>query len=75
VMIGTPPIQNMIRESKIFQIPSIIQTSRKQGMNLMNDALLDLVRKKIVEPRDAYSKAVDKTALASMFTANGIEMA
>ncbi|HEV7766970.1 MAG TPA: type IV pilus twitching motility protein PilT [Thermoanaerobaculia bacterium] len=75
VMIVTPPIQNMIRESKVFQIPSTIQTSRKQGMSLMNDAMLDLVRKKVVEPKDAYSKAVDKSGLASMFTANGIEMA
>jgi twitching motility protein PilT len=65
----------MIRESKVFQIPSTIQTSRKQGMSLMNDAMLDLVRKKVVEPKDAYSKAVDKSGLASMFTANGIEMA
>ena len=74
VMIGTAPIQNLIRESKIFQIPSVMQTSRKQGMALMNDSLLDLVKKGIVEAKEAYSKAVDKTGLANMYAVNGIEM-
>jgi twitching motility protein PilT len=74
VMIATPPVANLIRESKIFQIPSVIQTSKKQGMCLMNESLLDLVRRKVVEPREAYAKAADKNTLASMFAANGIEM-
>jgi twitching motility protein PilT len=74
VMISTPPIQNLIREAKVFQINSTIQTSRRQGMCLMNDSLLDLVKRKVVEPREAYAKAVDKAGLASVFTANGIEM-
>src|SRR5687767_15798474 len=60
IMIATPPIANLIREAKNFQIPSTMQTSRKQGMCLMNDSLLDLVKRKIVEPREAYAKAVDK---------------
>jgi twitching motility protein PilT len=75
VMIGTSPIQNLIRESKIFQIPSIMQTSRKQGMCLMNDSLLDLVKRKVVEPREAFAKAVDKVGLMGMFAANGIDLA
>ena len=75
VMIGTPPIQNLIREAKVFQIPTVMQTSRKQGMCLMNDTLLDLVKKKIVEPREAYAKAVDKTGLAAMLAANGFDLA
>jgi twitching motility protein PilT len=74
VMIGTAPIQNLIREQKIFQIPSIMQTSRKAGMCLMNDSLLELVKKGTVEPREAYVKAVDKAGLAGMFNANGIEL-
>jgi hypothetical protein len=40
----------------------------------MNDSLLDLVKRKIVEPREAYAKAVDKAGLAGMFAANGIDM-
>ncbi|HXI11651.1 MAG TPA: type IV pilus twitching motility protein PilT [Thermoanaerobaculia bacterium] len=72
VMIGIPSIANLIRESKIFQIPSIIQTGKKIGMRLMNDSLVDLVQRKIVEPEEAYAKAVDKTGLLSMFKQRGV---
>ncbi len=75
VMIGTAPIANMIREAKIFQIPSIIQTSRKQGMLLMNDALLDLVKRKVIEPQEAYGKAVDKVGLLQGMKAANIDTA
>jgi twitching motility protein PilT len=74
VMFGIPSISNLIREAKIFQIPSIMQTSKKQGMVLMNDSLLDLVKKKIVEPAEAYAKAVDKTGLIGMFRSNNIDL-
>jgi twitching motility protein PilT len=74
VMISTPPIANLVREAKIFQIPTVMQTSKKQGMCLMNESLLDLVRRKVVEPREAYAKAVDKAGLAALFNTNGIEM-
>jgi twitching motility protein PilT len=71
VMMGTPPIANLIREAKIFQIPSVMQTSRKQGMTMMNDSLVELVRRKVIDPREAYLKAVDKTAVAGMLGALG----
>jgi hypothetical protein len=74
VMIGTSPIQNLIREAKIFQIPSVMQTSRKQGMCLMNDSLLELVKKRVVEPGEAVAKAVDKAGMRSMFEASGIAL-
>ena len=74
VMIGTSPIQNLIREAKIFQIPSVMQTSRKQGMCLMNDSLLELVKKRVVEPGEAVAKAVDKVGLRGMFESNGISL-
>jgi twitching motility protein PilT len=74
VMIGNAPIANMIREAKIFQIPSIIQTSRKQGMCLMNDSFLDLVKRKVIEPQEAYAKTVDKAGLLSSLKAAGIDV-
>jgi len=74
VMMGTSPIANLIREAKIFQIPSIMQTSRKQGMTMMNDSLLELVRRKVIEPREAYMKAVDKAAITGMLSAMGYEV-
>jgi twitching motility protein PilT len=74
VMFGIPSIANLIRESKIFQIPSVIQTGRKLGMCLMNDSLLDAVRKKVVEPQEAYAKAIDKAGLLSAFKAANIDV-
>jgi hypothetical protein len=38
----------------------------------MNDSLFGLVQKKLVEPKEAYMKAVDKNGLVSMFKANGV---
>ena len=54
ILLATPAVANLIREAKTFQIPSIIQTSRKVGMITLNDALLDLVERKQVEPDEAY---------------------
>ena len=75
VMFGIPSIANLIRESKIFQIPSVIQTGKKLGMCLMNDSLLDAVKKKVVEPQEAYAKAIDKAGLLSSFKAAGLDVA
>jgi twitching motility protein PilT len=73
VLIGIPSVSNLIREAKIFQIPSIMQTGKKYGMCLMNESFLDLVRRKVVEPQEAYAKALDKTGLLSMFKKNAID--
>jgi twitching motility protein PilT len=74
VMIGTQSISNLIREGKVFQIPSVMQTSKKLGMCMMNDSLLDLVKRNVVEPQEAYAKAVDKAGLIAAFKANGIDL-
>jgi twitching motility protein PilT len=60
IMVGTPAIANLIREAKTFQIPSIIQTAKKDGMQLMDQHLLDLVKTKRVLPEEAYRYCVDK---------------
>src|SRR5205823_9448530 len=64
ILLTTPAISNLIREGKTFQIPSIIQTSKKLGMLTLNDALLELVEKKVIEPDEAYMKSVEKTGLS-----------
>jgi twitching motility protein PilT len=74
VMFGISSISNLIREAKIFQIPSIIQTGKRLGMCLMNDSLLDLVKRKVVEPEEAYAKAVDKAGLLAMYKSNNIDV-
>jgi twitching motility protein PilT len=73
VLIVTPSVSNLIREAKIFQIPSIMQTGKKYGMCLMNEAFTDLVKKKVVDPQEAYAKALDKTGLLAMFKKAGID--
>ncbi|HKV73344.1 MAG TPA: type IV pilus twitching motility protein PilT [Gemmatimonadales bacterium] len=65
VLLTLPSVANLIREGKTFQIPSIMQTNRRAGMALLNDALLDLVDQKQVEPKEAYLKAVDKASLST----------
>ncbi len=72
VLIVNSAVSNLIREAKTFQIPSIMQTGKGLGMVQLNDALLDLVTKGLVEPREAYLKAIDKTVLAGMFQAKQI---
>jgi twitching motility protein PilT len=69
VLLSIPAVSNLIREGKTFQIPSIMQTNRKVGMITLNDALIELVDGKQVEPREAYMKAVDKTGFATLLKA------
>ncbi|REJ79500.1 MAG: type IV pilus twitching motility protein PilT [Acidobacteria bacterium] len=72
VLIVTPAISNLIREGKTFQIPSAMQTGKNQGMVMLNDALMDLVKQGLVEPRDAYIKAVDKTGFEALLQRSGM---
>ena len=65
VLLTIPAISNLIREGKTFQIPSIMQTNRKGGMVTLNDALLELVDAKLVEPKEAYMKAVEKAGFVA----------
>ena len=67
ILITNQAIRNLIREGKTFQIPSIMQTGRAQGNVLLNAALLELVKKKLGEPQEAYLKAIDKQNLLSSF--------
>ncbi len=74
VLIVTPAISNLIREGKTFQIPSAMQTGKQHGMIMLNDALMELVQKGLVEPRDAYLKAVEKTGFEALLTRNGFKI-
>ena len=74
ILIVTAAISNLIREGKTFQIPSLMQTGKKHGMQMMNDALLDLIRRKLVDPEEAYRKAIDKTSFVSQLRGAGIQL-
>lgn len=68
IMLGTPAIANLIREGKTFQIPSIMQTAKKDGMQLLDQHLLDLLKTKKVNPEEAYRCAVDKKQFEQYLT-------
>ncbi len=73
IMIASASISNLIREGKTFQIPSIMQSGKRYGMCMMNDSFLDLVKKQLVKPEDAYAKAVDKAGLLAQFKRNNVD--
>jgi twitching motility protein PilT len=65
-------VSNLIREGKIYQIPSVMQTAKQQGMVLLNEALFKYVVDKLVAPEEAYIKAIDKQGFVTMLKSKGI---
>jgi twitching motility protein PilT len=74
VLITTGALSNLIREGKTFQIPSMMQVGKSVGMVTLNDALMDLVTKKIVAPDEAYSKAVDRSGFEGLLKRGGFSL-
>lgn len=74
ILLVTPALSNLIREGKTFQMASIMQTSRKLGMVTMTDALMSLVDKGLVEPREAYIKAPDKSAIVQALRSRNLDV-
>src|SRR5512133_1449974 len=62
IMIGTPAIRNLIREAKIAQMYSAIQTGANLGMQTLDSCLSDLVRRNVISLPEARSKAANKDA-------------
>lgn len=65
IMLGTPAIRNLIRENKIAQMYSVMQTSQQAGMQTLDQALQTLVGAGLVSADEARMRAVDKDALAA----------
>jgi twitching motility protein PilT len=57
---NTPAVANVIREAKTYMLPGIIQTGKKQGMQLMDDALVDLAQRGEISADEAYARADQK---------------
>jgi twitching motility protein PilT len=60
IMVGTSAIRNLIREAKVAQMYSAIQTGRKEGMQTLDQNLKELVDKGLVTSKEAMVKAVNK---------------
>jgi twitching motility protein PilT len=67
-------ISNLIREAKTFQIPSIMQTGQKHGMQVLNDEILKLVKNKTVTPLEGWKKSPDKDGLKLNYEKFGINL-
>jgi twitching motility protein PilT len=63
IMICTPAIRNLIRERKVFQIPSVMETSRAMGMITLEQSLRDLLAIRRVTPEEAMRRAKDLDSL------------
>ncbi|MDN5870142.1 MAG: type IV pilus twitching motility protein PilT [Nitrococcus sp.] len=64
IMIGTPAIRNLVREDKIAQMYSAIQTGQAAGMQTLDQCLQQLLRKSLITKQDARAKAVNKDTFA-----------
>ena len=60
IMIGTPAIRNLIREAKVAQMYSSIQTGQALGMQTLDQNLMDLVKRNLISNAEARSKAANK---------------
>jgi twitching motility protein PilT len=61
ILIATAAVRNLIRENKIFQINSSIETGRKHGMQTLDDSIMNLLQQQMIDPEQAYLKATNKS--------------
>jgi twitching motility protein PilT len=66
ILIATPAVRNLIREAKTYQIPGMVQTGKKYGMQLLDDAIMKLLNKGWISADEAYAKANDKAKFRPM---------
>ena len=67
ILLANPAVRSLIRESKIHQIYSVMQTSQKEGMKTMNQALYELYQKKIISYEEAFARTTDPEDLSRLF--------
>jgi len=60
ILVGTPAVASLIREDKTYQLPTVMQTGRKYGMVYGDDALEDLINRRLILPEDAFEHAEEK---------------
>ncbi len=70
-MVATPAIRNLIREEKIHQIYSSIQSGSKYGMQTMNQSLADLVKRRLITREDALNRSTLPDELAQLLQGEG----
>ncbi len=63
ILMNNPAVGNLIREGKTFMLPGVIQTGKKQGMQLMDDSLLQLCQSGLITAQEAMYRAENKTLM------------
>jgi twitching motility protein PilT len=66
ILLVTPAVENLIRENKVFQIPSVLASGRAQGMHTLDQSLAALVHDGVVEVKSAYEVARDRDELTRL---------
>jgi len=66
ILIASAAVRNLIREQKTYQIPSMIQTGKKYGMQLLDDSIMELYNRGWISGEDAYIKSNDKARFRSL---------
>jgi twitching motility protein PilT len=66
ILMNSPAVANVIRESKTFMLPGIIQTGKKAGMVLMDDSVAELYRQGIITPQEAVYRAENKPQMRAL---------
>jgi hypothetical protein len=61
-------VENLIREGKTYNIPSSMETGKKQGNMPLSDLLVSYVERRLVDPLEAYMKAIDKLGYSAKIT-------
>jgi twitching motility protein PilT len=64
IMLNNPAIGGLIRDAKTFMLPGVIQTNRRVGMQLMDDALIHLLDQGVVSPDEAFNRSENKKLFA-----------
>ncbi len=64
ILICTYAITNLIREGKTYQIPSLMQAGKQHGMQILDDAILELLDKRMISAEEAYINCIDKQKFA-----------
>ena len=64
IMIGTPAIRNLIREDKVAQMYSAIQTGQSHGMQTLDQNMQDMLKKGLISKQDAMARAVNRETFA-----------
>jgi twitching motility protein PilT len=73
LLLNTPAVAALLAEGNLFQIRAALQSGRKLGMTSLNDSLAALVRAGVVDPGEAYRKAVDREGLIAQLRREGID--